>query len=87
LGDTERADLRKQALDWLRADFAAYAKMRADVAADKQKLVGERLRHWQTDADLAGIRDEAALGKLPAAERDEWRRLWAELAALLKNAK
>jgi hypothetical protein len=87
LGDTERADLRKQALDWLRVDLAAYAKMRDGGAADKQQFVGERLRHWQTDADLAGIRDEAALGKLPAAEREDWRRLWADVAALLKDAK
>ena len=35
---------------------------------------------WQNDADLAGIRDVAALGKLPANERKEWHALWARLA-------
>jgi hypothetical protein len=77
--------LQKQALDWLRADLAAYAKMRAGGVADKQKLVGERMRRWQTDGDLAGIRDEAALGKLPAPEREDWRRLWAEVARMVSR--
>jgi tetratricopeptide (TPR) repeat protein len=32
---------------------------------------------------LAGVRDQAALAKLPDAERQEWRRLWADLEASL----
>jgi hypothetical protein len=29
----------------------------------------QALQHWQSDVDLAGIRDPAALAKLPADER------------------
>jgi hypothetical protein len=48
--------------------------------------VQETLRHWQQDSDLAGVRDKGALAKLPAAERDAWRKLWADVDALLKRA-
>jgi len=32
------------------------------------------------------VRDKAALDKLPAAERDAWQRLWADMGSLLKRA-
>ena len=44
------------------------------------------LLHWQNDGDLAGIRDEAALAKLPEAERKEWQGLWGDVKALLERA-
>ena len=44
------------------------------------------LRHWQQDTDLAGIRDAAALAKLPADEQKAFAQLWADVAALLKKA-
>jgi len=44
------------------------------------------MRHWQTDADLAGVRDKEALAKLPAEERQRWQQLWADVAALLRRS-
>jgi hypothetical protein len=35
--------------------------------------------------DADGLREKAALDKLPAAERDAWQRLWADVDALLKR--
>jgi hypothetical protein len=40
------------------------------------------LQEWRTDECLAGVRDEAELNRLPAAERTEWRKLWADVSAL-----
>jgi len=37
----------------------------------------------QTDDALASVRDPAELAKLPAAEREEWQRLWADVAAVV----
>ncbi len=37
------------------------------------------LSAWQQDADLAGVRDAAALAKLPGDERNEWQALWARV--------
>ena len=48
-------------------------------------LVLRKLAHWQQDADLAGVRDKPALAPLPAEERAEWEKLWAEVADLLRR--
>jgi tetratricopeptide (TPR) repeat protein len=86
LDDKERARLRKQALDWLRADLALRTKQLESGQPADRAAVQQALRHWQQDSDLAGIRDAAALAKLPAEERAASERLWANLAALLNKA-
>jgi serine/threonine-protein kinase len=77
--------LRRQALAWLRADLALYAKLAesGDVAA--RQLVRQQLGQWQKDSDLAAVRDPQALDGLPEGERWHWRALWEEVAALLKR--
>jgi serine/threonine-protein kinase len=85
LPDKVQLMLRRQALGWLRADLALYAKLaeRAEPAA--KQAVRQPLAHWQEDTDLASVRDKAALDKLPDDERKEWRQLWDDVAALLKK--
>jgi serine/threonine-protein kinase len=82
LDDKERARLRRQALDWLRADLAGWAKRLEGDTPQVRTEVRERLQKMHSNPDLAVVRDEAALAKLPEAERDAWRKLWAEAAAL-----
>ena len=41
---------------------------------------------WQQDIDLAGIRDAAAMAKLPEEEQKAFGQLWADVAALSKKA-
>ncbi len=36
--------------------------------------------------DLACVRDDKDLAKLPVAERKEWQAFWSDAAALLKKA-
>jgi serine/threonine-protein kinase len=79
LDDKERARWRKQALDWLRADLAAWAK------ATDRVLLQARLRHWQQDAELAGVHDHEALAKLPQGERAAWSQFWSGVADLLQK--
>jgi serine/threonine-protein kinase len=86
LADEERTRLRQQALDWLRADLTAWTKVLDKGPPQARQVVAQTLQHWQKDTDLAGLRDKAALDKLPAAERDAWQRLWADVDALLKRA-
>jgi eukaryotic-like serine/threonine-protein kinase len=76
-----RASLRRQALAWLGADLAAWQQR---AAADRA-AAGKTMTHWQADPDLAGVRGPQELAKLPAAERAEWEKLWADVAALLKQ--
>jgi serine/threonine-protein kinase len=85
LDNQERTRLRKQSLDWLRADLALWTKrLKSGKSADRA-AARPVLRHWQGDRDLAGLRDPAALARLPAEERAAFTQLWAEVAALLKK--
>jgi serine/threonine-protein kinase len=79
----ERARWRKQALDWLRADLQAWRKILDQGKPPQRAAALQALRHWQQDADLAGLRDEKALAGLPGDERDACRKLWADVAALV----
>jgi hypothetical protein len=49
-------------------------------------LIAKKMRHWQQDSDLAGVRDAGALAKLPQAEQEDWRKLWADVKALRQKA-
>jgi serine/threonine-protein kinase len=84
--DATKARLRAQALDWLRADRAAWAKS-LDADYKTRWRVGEVLDHWEADPDLAGVRDPEALAKLSEAERKGWELLWADVRALLERAR
>jgi serine/threonine-protein kinase len=81
----EQARLRRQAVAWLRADLAFWTKQTEGDDAKARTVVHQKMKHWQTDADLAGLRDQEDLPKLPEAERDECRQLWDDVAALLKK--
>jgi Tfp pilus assembly protein PilF len=86
LDSQERTRLRQRALAWLQADLAHYAQLKEKRRSDEVGvMVQHGLRHWQYDADLRGVRDAAALAKLPDAERAAWQKLWDEVAALLKR--
>jgi hypothetical protein len=86
LDDQEKARLRQQALDWLRADLALRSKQLQTGQPADRAAVQMVLQHWQKDTDLAGLRDAAALAKLLAEERAVCERLWADVAAVLKKA-
>jgi tetratricopeptide (TPR) repeat protein len=78
LSEAERAEQRQRALAWLRADLTLRTRLLKEA-----KGVGWSLDTWQTEPDLVSLRDPAALAKLPAAEREQWKCLWADVAALL----
>jgi tetratricopeptide (TPR) repeat protein len=86
LDEKERARLRQQALDWLRADLKAY-RQALDTEADKVGgATAQRMQHWLLDNDFAGVRGPDALAKLPEDEREGWQKLWEEVEALRQRA-
>jgi serine/threonine protein kinase/Tfp pilus assembly protein PilF len=84
--EKERVRLRRQGLDWLRADLAAYRQLLNKGPDKTRAVIVQRMRHWQEDTDFAGVRGADALAKLPESERAEWSKLWQEVATLGKQA-
>ena len=82
----EKTRLRKQALVWLRADLAAQANLLEKTPQVSAQIQAE-MRAWQQDADLAGLRDEQELVKLPAGERDTLKNFWDDVDRLAKEAR
>ena len=80
--ESKRPPLRAQALAWLRADLALRERQLPSDAA----TVRQTLEHWRKDRDLAGIRDEEEIAKVPKAEREAFRAFWRDVDALLSRA-
>lgn len=86
LSDTDRARLRRLALDWLRADLTAWESL---LAKDRSsaRMAADIMQHWLDDTDFTGIRGSAAIAKLPDTERTGWQKLWDDVAQLQKRAR
>jgi hypothetical protein len=74
----EQARLRSLALGWLQEELTQSAQ---ELAANRP-AVQQRLRSWQADLNLAGVRQPDQLAKFPPTEQEAWRRLWAQVAEL-----
>jgi hypothetical protein len=86
LDNKERSRWRQQALAWLQADLNMWSKQLESKAPQAPMRVRGKMLRWQQDRDLAGVRDAAALAKLPETERAAWSKLWAGVAEMLKRA-
>ena len=86
LDSKERARLRQQALDWLRADLKAYRLVMEKSAGKAGPAIAKQMQHWLQDKDFTGVRDSEALAKLPEAERKDWQKLWEEVEVLRQQA-
>ncbi len=84
--DAARADLRRRALGWLKAELAAWSRLLASGPPQDRDRRPRTMQHWRKDADLAAVRDADALAKLPEAERRDWLALWDEVDALIRKA-
>jgi tetratricopeptide (TPR) repeat protein/tRNA A-37 threonylcarbamoyl transferase component Bud32 len=81
----EGARLRQQALGALREALNLLeAQLNSGNPVDRSGAQFV-LRFWQQDADLAGLRDKAALARLPAEEQKACIQLWADVATLLEK--
>jgi tetratricopeptide (TPR) repeat protein len=83
LDEVARARWRRRALDWLRAELTAWTAVLDKGPAAARAAVQRTFRYWQSDSDLAGLRDAAALARLPEAERQACRQFWIDVAKAL----
>jgi len=86
LDDAAKARWRRLAIDWLKADLTTWSKAVGSGPAQARQAIPETLQHWKADTDLAGLRDAAALAKLPENEQKACRELWAGVDALLAKS-
>jgi tetratricopeptide (TPR) repeat protein len=84
LSDAERTEFRRQALSWLQADLGAWW-LASKLSSQSADAVVKTLEHWQTDPDLADVRDPAALDALPDDEQKPWQKLWSDVSALVSR--
>jgi serine/threonine protein kinase/Flp pilus assembly protein TadD len=78
-----RAELRKQALTWLREDLDAWAR-RADDPKFRPTVEAE-MRLWERHPHLASLRDPAA-SQTPDPEQQSRKQFWADVNMLLRKA-
>ena len=83
-GSRRAAQLRQEALAWLKADLASWTKRVTDGTDADRKAAAKKIQLWQRDTDLTWVRG-GGLDELPAAERPPWQQLWVDVAALLKK--
>jgi tetratricopeptide (TPR) repeat protein len=86
LEEKERARLRGQALDWLRADLEAWRRALKKVRDKVRPVVVQQMQHWLGDPDFTGVRGPEALARLPEAERRDWQQFWREVEDLRQRA-
>jgi serine/threonine-protein kinase len=85
LPDKVRAMFRRLALGWLRDHLTAYAKLAGQNNPQAKQAIRQRLLRWQSDPDLASVRDRAALDRLADNERAAWQALWRDVDDLAKQ--
>lgn len=82
MSDAERLALHSQAREWLRDDLSAWVnKLNVDPLTTRSEIQRE-LSRWKSDPDLAGLRDPAALEKLPTEEQREFVKLWDDVESV-----
>jgi hypothetical protein len=84
LTDAERAEFRRLALGWLQADLTAWS-LAVTLSPKSAGAVVHTLEHWQSDPDLADVRDAAAIAGLPSDEQKRWLRLWADVSGIVSR--
>jgi serine/threonine-protein kinase len=77
----DRPAYRQQAFELLTANLAANDKAAATQPAGVHRV----MQHWLGNKDLASVRDQTAVGRLPVSEREAWNNLWAKVRALCER--
>lgn len=83
-----RAQLRAQALGWLRLELKLWNELLAHQPKPEiRAVVARTLQHWREDPDLAGIREAEAVDQLPKDEQAALRGFWSEADESLARLK
>jgi len=86
LDEVGRSRHRAKAIAWFDADLEEKEKLAKDGKLDKQHFARD-LQFWRHHPAYAPLRDEAALAKLAADERESCRALWRRVDAFFELMK
>jgi serine/threonine-protein kinase len=86
LDEAAKARWRKQAIDWLTANLAAWAKSLRTSPPESRFFIAQTLGQWRMDPDLTGLRDPGSVDKLTKDEQAACHALWKGVDALLARA-
>ena len=76
----ERSALRRKAYDWLTTDLAA---IKQNGVGSTKSIALEHLTRYLEDTDFSSLRPGLARIAMPATERAEWDKLWADVRATI----
>jgi serine/threonine-protein kinase len=82
----ERARLRGQALEWLRADLVLRRRQADSAEAAPRQEAAAKLAWWLQDSDLAGVRPGLIRAGMSVEERAAWDAFWADVKTTLADA-
>jgi eukaryotic-like serine/threonine-protein kinase len=74
--------VRRTARQWLSVVLSGWTNAVAADRAKQREIAHATMLHWLADADLASVRDDAPLARLPDEERKEWQKLWSDVRSL-----
>ena len=66
-----------------RRNLQAWKRVASTPGLGNPETAARQLRHWKVDSDLAGIRDDKELARLPEGELAAFKRLWGDVDQLL----
>jgi serine/threonine-protein kinase len=82
LDDQQKSALRRNSLEWLKADWAVWDKRERTDPAGFRSRAAEVMSSWRNSPDLACVRTPEALSRLPQAESNDWRAFWTQVEDL-----
>jgi hypothetical protein len=86
LSETQQAEWRRQAREWLLADLEKWAdQLTGGHEEEGRARVLQTLRDWQRDAIFSAVRDDKFLNALPRIEQTAWREVWSKVTVMLEQ--
>jgi serine/threonine-protein kinase len=86
LDESGRAQCRAWARRWLGIELDRATEDLSALPPERRRELANRLNSWTNDPELASLRQQAALERLPEAERKACERLWDRLEEVVKAA-
>lgn len=85
LSESERKNWRAQARAWLREDLSVRVRALDRDFNKYRDQAHQALTKWQSESELAGIREAIELEKMSAGEKAECQELWAKVHAVIDS--